>query len=235
MVKKCRWLPLAALLAGLALVLVSGCSKYDGLERNMQYVSDELLRKDAEAAWEGLTVTYDQWRAAGFSKDKDNAALAAYQDAYARYAVVYNELLDRKGGPVTGRLRGATDALPPAPPGVTVRPPAAAPASAPTPAPEAKPTAPEARELKNDAASRATPAEPRKRAAEASTEEGTSLGSRQTVAAAASGENYVIRPGDSLRVIAKRHGVSEKKLLEANGLSDPDKLAAGKTLVIPAR
>lgn len=233
MVKKCRWLPLAAVLAGLSLILVSGCSKYDGLERNMHYVSDELLRKDAEAAWEGLTVTYDQWRAAGFSKDKDNTALAAYQDAYGRYAVVYNELLDRKGGPVTGRLRTATDALPPAPPGVKVSAPAATPASAPAPTPT--PPAPEARELKNDATSRATPAETRKSAAEASAEEGTSLGSRQTVAEAASGENYVIKPGDSLRVIAKRHGVSEKKLLEANGLSDPDKLAAGKTLVIPAR
>jgi hypothetical protein len=235
MLKCNRWLLLAALLTGLTVILVSGCSKYDGLERNMQYVSDELLRKDAVAAWEGLTVTYDQWRKAGLSKDKDNPALVAYQDAFARYAIVYNELLDRKRGPVTGRLRTATDSLPPPPPGVTVSTPSAAPAPAPAPASQPEPVEPKTRELESDAAPKTAPAGMRKNAPETPAKPEASLDTRKTVAEASSGENYVIKPGDSLRSIAKQHGVSEKKLLEANGLANPDKLAAGKTLVIPAR
>ena len=52
---------------------------------------------------------------------------------------------------------------------------------------------------------------------------------------AAAGNNYVVAPGDNLRKIAKQFGVSEKSLMDANGLSDPDKLAAGKSIVIPTR
>ena len=62
---------------------------------------------------------------------------------------------------------------------------------------------------------------------------------RKTAVAAASptgsGDRYVVAPGDTLRAIAKRHGITEKSLMEANGITDPDKIAAGKALTIPVR
>ena len=48
------------------------------------------------------------------------------------------------------------------------------------------------------------------------------------------GDSYVVAPGDNLGRIAKRFGLSEKQLMEANGMTNPDKIAAGNTLVIPA-
>ena len=86
-------------LLGAALGLTAGCSKYDGLERNMQYVSDDLARKDAVLAWQQVTAAHAAWQKAGQSHDPADAAFAAYQDAYARYAVTYNELLERTNAP----------------------------------------------------------------------------------------------------------------------------------------
>ena len=45
--------------------------------------------------------------------------------------------------------------------------------------------------------------------------------------------NVVVKEGDTLSEIADRNGVSLKRLMQANGLSDPSKLAVGQTLVIP--
>lgn len=216
---------LAILLAGLA-VAAPGCSKYDTLERNMQYVSNDLLRKDAEFAWRQVNEAHAAWVKAGSSHEKDNAAYLAYQDAYARYAVIYNELRDRQGGSVTANLRSATDTLPPPPPGVAVPP------TAPKAAPGAPTTSggdlpgPAGRTL-SDPAPSAAPAttapapRPAKHAAPAAT------------VPAGSG-SYVIQPGDTLSSIAKRHGISEKRLMEANAITDPRKIAAGKSLTIPA-
>ena len=45
--------------------------------------------------------------------------------------------------------------------------------------------------------------------------------------------NVVVKEGDTLSEIADRNGVSLKRLMQANGLSNPGKLAVGQTLVIP--
>ena len=45
--------------------------------------------------------------------------------------------------------------------------------------------------------------------------------------------NVVVNPGETLSEIADRNGVSLKRLMQANGLTDPSKLAIGQTLVIP--
>ena len=50
-----------------------------------------------------------------------------------------------------------------------------------------------------------------------------------TVAAA-----YVVQPGDTLSAIADRHGVSPAHLAAHNGLADPDRIAAGAVLDLPA-
>jgi len=45
--------------------------------------------------------------------------------------------------------------------------------------------------------------------------------------------NVVVKPGETLSEIADRNGVSLKRLMQANGLTDPSKLAIGQSLVIP--
>jgi LysM repeat protein len=44
---------------------------------------------------------------------------------------------------------------------------------------------------------------------------------------------YQVRSGDSLSVIARRHGVSVDQLVQANRLADPHRIRAGQSLVIP--
>ena len=44
---------------------------------------------------------------------------------------------------------------------------------------------------------------------------------------------YVIKPGDSLSVIADRYGVDVEVLAQANGISDPNVIKVGQVLVIP--
>ncbi len=51
--------------------------------------------------------------------------------------------------------------------------------------------------------------------------------------ATAGGVRYEVKPGDSVWRIANNHGVSQDALMKANGISDPRKLRAGMTLVIP--
>jgi LysM repeat protein len=48
-----------------------------------------------------------------------------------------------------------------------------------------------------------------------------------------SGKAYTIAPGDTLTRIAKRFKVSQKDLLDLNGIKDPNKLFAGRRLKIP--
>jgi N-acetylmuramoyl-L-alanine amidase len=45
---------------------------------------------------------------------------------------------------------------------------------------------------------------------------------------------YLVQPGDTLRGIAKAVGVGLKALLDANELTDPDRLTVGQKLVVPA-
>lgn len=49
----------------------------------------------------------------------------------------------------------------------------------------------------------------------------------------AAAESYRVRPGDTISGIARQHGVTTAELLAANSISDPDRVIAGRTLVIP--
>ena len=51
--------------------------------------------------------------------------------------------------------------------------------------------------------------------------------------ATGSGGVYRVRRGDNLAAIARRHGLSTRALVSANGLEDPDRLRVGQTLTIP--
>ena len=44
---------------------------------------------------------------------------------------------------------------------------------------------------------------------------------------------YVVRPGDSAFLIARRFGIDQAALLAANGITNPSRVYAGQTLVIP--
>lgn len=48
------------------------------------------------------------------------------------------------------------------------------------------------------------------------------------------GRRYEVQPGDTLSALALRFRVSQEALLRANALTDPQRLLAGKTLLIPA-
>jgi LysM repeat protein len=47
--------------------------------------------------------------------------------------------------------------------------------------------------------------------------------------------NVVVQPGETLSEIAERNGVSLTRLMQANGISNPDLVVAGTRLVIPGR
>ncbi len=244
---KPRRLALALVPAVLAAALVAGCGKYDHLERNMQYVSDDLLRQDAQVAWESLEKAHDAWRSAGGGREPGNRMFTAYQDAYTQYAIVYNELLDRSDNRVAGRifLRAPTDELPPPPPGVAVKNPgkAAAPPAAEPQARDLSDTAPGAPVTASPvvaAPPKAVPVAPPAGDNPFALPRGEAAALRKPApgdgaAPAPGGDRYVVAKGDTLRSIAKRLGITEKSLMEANGLTDPDKIAAGKSLIIPAR
>lgn len=228
----------------LGVLAVSGCGKYDNLERNAQYVSDDLARANAQAAYESLVKARERWVAAGGGKAADDHAYGAYKDAYDQYAILYNELLDRKGDSFTGHLHMVSDELPPPPP-------PGMPAKAPgprTPSPKPVSTAPVSHEL-GDASAAApaagipmTPAVPAAKPKPAAASDNPFVpvsGQKQTTAKATAkaqasdANSYVIASGDTLRKIAKHFGITEKNLMDANGITDPDKIAAGKSLTIP--
>lgn len=47
------------------------------------------------------------------------------------------------------------------------------------------------------------------------------------------GRTHVVRPGESLGLIAERYGVTSQALARANGLTDPSLIRVGQTLIIP--
>ncbi len=53
------------------------------------------------------------------------------------------------------------------------------------------------------------------------------------VLASATPTVYVVQPGDTLSSIARQFDVSVESLMAANGLSDPNVLSVGQTLIIP--
>jgi LysM repeat protein len=50
----------------------------------------------------------------------------------------------------------------------------------------------------------------------------------------ATADTYVVQPGDSAFKIAQRFGVAQSALLEANGITNPNRVYAGQTLQIPS-
>jgi flagellar biogenesis protein FliO/LysM repeat protein len=50
---------------------------------------------------------------------------------------------------------------------------------------------------------------------------------------AAAAATYKVKPGDTLEVIARAHGVSVRAIMQANSLDSPSRIIAGKTLQIP--
>src|SRR5215468_8830702 len=44
---------------------------------------------------------------------------------------------------------------------------------------------------------------------------------------------YIVKPGDTLGNIAERFGVTLDALMAANGISNPNVVSAGQTLIIP--
>lgn len=63
---------------------------------------------------------------------------------------------------------------------------------------------------------------------------GTQSSEQATSEKPANGETYVVKKGDALSIIARRHGVSVKALKSANNLSS-DNIRIGQKLVIPAK
>ena len=57
--------------------------------------------------------------------------------------------------------------------------------------------------------------------------------SKSSAKAIASGDGYVVKPGDALSKIASAHGIKTKDLMAANNLTDANKIRAGQKLVIP--
>lgn len=45
---------------------------------------------------------------------------------------------------------------------------------------------------------------------------------------------YTVQPGDTLSALAERFGTSVNELVAANGLTDPDAIQPGQTLLIPS-
>ncbi|MCP9926263.1 LysM peptidoglycan-binding domain-containing protein [Cyanobium sp. CH-040] len=58
-------------------------------------------------------------------------------------------------------------------------------------------------------------------------------GSRGGGGSAGSGGSVTVQAGDTLSDIAARHGISVSRLMQANGISDPDLVVAGQRLIIP--
>jgi beta-lactamase class A/LysM repeat protein len=58
--------------------------------------------------------------------------------------------------------------------------------------------------------------------------------SSQTGARTTAPSEYVVQPGDTLSGIAKSLGISQKALLDANEITEPDKLTVGLKLTVPA-
>ena len=55
-----------------------------------------------------------------------------------------------------------------------------------------------------------------------------------TTSSSSSSGSYTVKPGDSLKAIAIRHGTSTANLASLNGIKDANKLVVGQRLVLPA-
>ncbi len=59
------------------------------------------------------------------------------------------------------------------------------------------------------------------------------LATPYTVQSQEAGPIYVVQPGDTLSGIARRFGISQEVLVEANGIADPSRLFPGQRLLLP--
>lgn len=48
------------------------------------------------------------------------------------------------------------------------------------------------------------------------------------------GTSYVVQPGETLAMIAQRNGITWPAIVQANNISDPNRVQAGQTIIIPA-
>ena len=60
------------------------------------------------------------------------------------------------------------------------------------------------------------------------------FGGRSLVANLADGAQHVVKPGETLSGIAAQYGVTVEQLSGLNGITDPDRLAEGQALKLPA-
>jgi LysM repeat protein len=58
---------------------------------------------------------------------------------------------------------------------------------------------------------------------------------RTSVASMATGYTHEVKRGETLAKIAQQYGVTVADIVQANGISNPNIIAVGKTLTIPAR
>ncbi len=118
---------------------------------------------------------------------------------------------------------------------------AAAPASAPAVAVAPTVTAPATQALQQPEPALPAPATAKPAAPVATTAPTTSTGSKwwffgqRQKAAATAPLTYTVKQGDTLSVIARRHGVNMATLVQANALSNPNALRIGQVLTIPGR
>lgn len=228
---------LVAALLIVALGLLPGCGKYDDYARNISYVSDDLLTREESVARKELDAA--EAEAARASGGQDAAAKARLRDARERYAIVRKEQQSRRGGvfsfktdlderpSVSGEARPATAS--PAAPAIPATPPETgqpmerelAPAASPAPARATSP-------------SQATPPAPVVVPATVKPATAPALEEPRPGVTAKTREHTVAK-GQSLGRIARLYGVSEQAIIKANGLTDPDRLAEGKVLVIPGQ
>ena len=58
---------------------------------------------------------------------------------------------------------------------------------------------------------------------------------RTSVASMATGYTHEVKRGETLALIAQQYGVTVADIVQANGISNPNIIAVGKVLTIPAR
>jgi LysM repeat protein len=228
--KRIFLLALLTLAIPVALGGLAGCSKNAYLERNVDYVSNEVLLEQEVVLKDNLAKVkriYDEALRSG-EEAAIEGAKAQYKDYTEKYKIVVDELKSRYGkgnwqdAAAREREKMAAEAKSPAP--VIERDAADAPASPLIEVEQAENIIIE--EPAAEAAPVGAEAAPAPVEAETVTLETAASGP-------VSGGSYVVARGDSLSAIAGRFKVSPAALMQANGISDPDKIAAGQTLVIP--
>jgi len=220
---------LALTLAALfALGVLAGCGKNAYLERNVDYVSDEILLEQEVVLKDNLAkvkAVYDEALRSGEEAAIEGAE-AQYKDYQEKYNIVVDELKSRYGKDnwqaAAAREREKMAAERPQPAPVVEREASDAPASPLVAVEQAENIIVDA---PAEAAAPAAPPAPAEIVVETS----------ETVVAAepATGGSYVVARGDSLSRIAERFHISSAALMQANGITDADKIAVGQTLIIP--